>query len=59
LAVLGPDGTPSADTVYALTAVDKSGRVADRGILAGGRKVTPAAARLRSVRHAGSPVSRV
>ena len=34
LATLGPDGTPAADTVYALTAVDKSGRVADRGILA-------------------------
>ncbi|GIF45836.1 hypothetical protein DFJ67_5270 [Asanoa ferruginea] len=34
LAVLGPDGTRTADTVYAFAALDKSGRVAARGILA-------------------------
>ena len=34
LAALPPDGTRPADSVYALTAVDKSGRVAARGILA-------------------------
>jgi hypothetical protein len=31
LAALPPDGTRQADSVYALTAVDKSGRVAARG----------------------------
>jgi hypothetical protein len=34
LPVLPPDGTRQTDTVYALTAVDKSGRVAARDILA-------------------------
>ena len=34
LPALSPDGRRPADTVYALTAVDKSGRVAARGILA-------------------------
>jgi hypothetical protein len=34
LPLLPPDGRRPADSVYALTAVDKSGRVAARGILA-------------------------
>jgi hypothetical protein len=34
LAALAPEATGRADRVYALTAVDRSGRVADRGIVA-------------------------
>lgn len=34
LPVLGPDGTLSADTVHTLTAVDRSGRIGARVILA-------------------------
>jgi bifunctional DNA-binding transcriptional regulator/antitoxin component of YhaV-PrlF toxin-antitoxin module len=33
MAGLGSDGSRSTDTVYALSAVDKSGRVADRSIV--------------------------
>ncbi|GIF69263.1 hypothetical protein Ais01nite_72980 [Asanoa ishikariensis] len=63
--VLGPDGTRLADTVYALTAVDRSGRIGARGILAelgwlpGTRLAVSERAGVITLRVAGEGRSRV
>ncbi|SDZ64773.1 hypothetical protein SAMN05421684_7832 [Asanoa ishikariensis] len=65
LPVLGPDGTRLADTVYALTAVDRSGRIGARGILAelgwlpGTRLAVSERAGVITLRVAGEGRSRV